>query len=384
MTKLLIATTVPGTIKAFLLPYADYFREQGWQVDALTGEGLSLSEIREHFDNIWTVKWARNPLNPNNLLGTPRRIQEIVKQNDYDLVHVHTPVASFVTRFALRKLKKVGKPKVIYTAHGFHFFKGNDPLKNCLFLSLEKTASRWTDHLIVINHEDYDATGLYHIITRDKISFHPGIGIDLKKYSSNLVSNITLKKFQLSLGITENTSLFVMIGEFSDRKRQKDALLAFSLIADGKIHLAFVGEGPSENKIKQMTKNLGLENKVSFLGRRSDISTILKAARASILPSKHEGLPRVILESMSMGTPVIASDIRGNRDLLKNGRGLLFPVGDIAALAKNMQALADSSNKAWEIGQKGLELIRQYSIQNLIKEHDELYLSLLRDISEKQ
>ena len=181
MPKLLIVTTIPMTIKGFLLPYAVYFRNKGWQVDALTGDGLTLSEVKDHFDNIWTVKWARNPLNINNLLGTPRRIQEIVRKNDYDLVHVHTPVASFVTRFSLRKLKRVGKPKVIYTAHGFHFFKGNNPLKNCLFLSLERIASSWTDHLIVINQEDYDAANRYRHAPNPKtgVSFLNGIGIDL-------------------------------------------------------------------------------------------------------------------------------------------------------------------------------------------------------------
>ena len=103
------------------------------------------------------TEWSRDPLKLQNLMVAPRQIQEVVAQEEYDLVHVHTPVAAFVSRYALNSLRKRGKPKLVYTVHGFHFYRGRAKLKNALFLALEKLAGRWTDYLIVINREDEEA-----------------------------------------------------------------------------------------------------------------------------------------------------------------------------------------------------------------------------------
>ena len=170
MPKLLIITTIQRTLRDFLLPYGDHFRSLGWQVDAMANVRDPYPVAEEHFDHFYAVDWGRNPLDPRNFGRTPRFIRELVEREKYDIVHVHTPVAAFVTRFALRKLRAAGTVKVVYTAHGFHFFKGNSPLKNFVFLNLEKLAGRWTDHLIVMNREDFSAAQTHRIVPPEHLT----------------------------------------------------------------------------------------------------------------------------------------------------------------------------------------------------------------------
>jgi Glycosyltransferase Family 4 len=150
MPKILMVTTIPSTLCAFLLPFADHLRKLGWQVDAMAQEITANAECVKTFDRVINVQWSRNPLELSNFFATPQAIQAIISDNDYDIIHVHTPVAAFVTRYALKNLKQ-RQLKVIYTAHGFHFHPRGKAWKNAIFLQLEKMAGRWTDYLVTIN-----------------------------------------------------------------------------------------------------------------------------------------------------------------------------------------------------------------------------------------
>jgi hypothetical protein len=161
MHRLLMVTTVPATFD-FLAPFAAHFRRAGWTVDALSGAGDGFRE-RDRFDHAFAVEWSRNPLDPRNLGRAPARVREVVARGRYDLVHVHTPVAAFVTRFALRR--RTGRaPRVVYTAHGFRFHPGGRPWSNAAFLSLELLAARWTDYLVVMNAEDAAAARRWRLV----------------------------------------------------------------------------------------------------------------------------------------------------------------------------------------------------------------------------
>ena len=187
MNRLLVITTVPASLRGFLLPFAYHFRAKGWWVDAMAQGVSTCAECLEAFDQVWEVEWSRNPLDPQNLSVAPRQIREVLAQGRYDLVHVHTPVAAFVTRYALNGFRKRGRPKVIYTAHGFHFYRGGALTKNAIFLSLEKLAGRWTDYLVVINREDEVAAKRYRIVPTERVRYMPGIGVDAECYSPSTI-----------------------------------------------------------------------------------------------------------------------------------------------------------------------------------------------------
>ncbi|MBD2361829.1 glycosyltransferase family 4 protein [Anabaena minutissima FACHB-250] len=373
MKSLLMVTTVPDTLSAFLIPFAHHFRTQGWQVDAMaTGVSQNVECIKA-FDQVWDIEWSRNPLNPLNLVVAPRIIQQVIRQEKYDLVHVHTPVAAFVTRYALKDLNKQNRLRVIYTAHGFHFYNGGEPLKNAIFLTLEKLAGRWTDYLVVINREDEETAKRYRLIPHEKIRYMPGIGVDLQYYNPQAVSDAEVEQLRQELGLAPDTPFFLSVAEFIPRKHPQDVVRAFAQLARPQACLAFAGDGTLMNQMQQLASQLGVQNQVRFLGVRRDIPTLMRAATATILASDREGLPRCVMESMSMETPVIGTDIRGTRDLLKEGCGLLVKVGDIEALTQGMAWLLDNPQAAQAIAKQGRERIASYELSYILKEYEALY-----------
>lgn len=373
MIKLLLIATIPGTLSGFLTPFAHHFRQKGLQVDAMAHGISDEAECLAAFDEVWDVEWSRNPLDPRNLLVAMPRICEVVAQNRYDIVHVHTPVAAFVTRYALKDLRKQLKLTVIYTAHGFHFHPGGNPLKNTIFLTLEKLAGLWTDYLVVINHEDEQAAKCYQLVPPERVYYTPGIGVDLDHYSINTVSDTEVIQVRQELGLAQTNSLLLMIAEFIPRKRHRDLLKAFALSDRSEAHLAFAGDGPLEGEMQQLATELGVQNQVHFLSYRLDIPALIRASVATILPSEQEGLPRSIMESLCMETPVIGTDIRGIRDLLKASCGLLVKVGDVKGLANALSWMLDHPEEAHAMGKRGKVHMANYNLKHIIKLHETLY-----------
>lgn len=376
MARLLIVSTISRFLRDFLLPYATHFRAQGWRVDALTHDTSTYPECQAAFDHLWEVNWSRNPLDPRNLHRTPQFIQTLVEREGYDIVHVHTPVAAFVTRFALRQRKST--PAMIYTAHGFHFHPAGHPLKNFLFAGLERRAGRWTDYLIVINHEDEHAARHMKLIAPEQLRYMPGIGVDHEGcYHPAQVDNSTIGTIRRELGLKASERYFAMVAEFIPRKRHADALRAFSYIIDPTVHLVFVGCGQLEQPVREMAHDLGLQRRVHFLGFRRDAAAIMRGAQATLLPSAQEGLPRCILESMSLEVPVIATDIRGVREMPIRECGKLVALGDITALAQAMHWIVQHPEDAAMLGKQGRAHLAPYTLHRLLTMHEDLYAEAL-------
>lgn len=373
MNSLLFVTTIPGTLSSFLGPIASHFQAKGWQVDAIA-QGISANpKCLEIFDRVWEVEWSRNPLDPQNLIVAPRQITEVLAQQGYDIVHVHTPVAAFVTRYALNGLRKRGRPKVIYTAHGFHFYHGGAPLKNAIFLALEKLAGRWTDYLVVINREDEEAAKRYRIVPTERTRYMPGIGVDIEHYSPNAVPEIEVLRVRQELGLALVTPLFLLVAEFIPRKRHHDVLKAFARLGRTEVHLAFAGDGLLMKEMQQLASDLGIQNQLHFLGLRQDIPTLVRASVATLLTSQQEGLPRSVMESLCLEIPVIGTEIRGTRELLEGGCGLLVKVGDVEGLAQAMAWVLDHPEDVQIMGKRGRERMATYDLGYILKLHEVLY-----------
>jgi glycosyltransferase involved in cell wall biosynthesis len=284
-------------------------------------------------------------------------------------------VAAFVTRMALRgprgPRENAGvRAKIVYTAHGFHFYKGGNFLKNAAFLALERLAAGWTDHAITINREDYDAALAYGIARRENLSLHPGIGLDFSRYSPGSVDISAVKNARLELALERNDELFLMTAEFNPGKRHRDALRALAMTGRKNFHLAFAGSGPLESRMKRLAFELGIAPRVHFLGRRSDVPLLALASRATVLPSEREGLSRSVMESVCLGVPVLGADARGIRELLTPERGTLFPVGNPAALAAAMILAVDDPRPRKPAPDP------LWRIERLLDEHEKLYRRL--------
>ena len=380
MPRLLIVTTVPASIP-FFLPYADHFRTAGWRVDALTGtlDGFGWAD---RFDAVHAVEWTRNPSALHRVLPAVRRVREIVGAGGYDLVHVHTPVASFVTRFALRHRDPATGPRVLYTAHGFHFYPGGPRARNAVFLGLEKLAARWTDWLVVMNREDEAAARRWRFLPDRRIRHMPGIGVDLRRYAPERVAPGVVRSLRDELGLGDDP-VVLMVAEFVARKRHADLLRAFAVMSRDRAlqraHLLLAGEGPLAQDARREAATLGIVGRVHFLGFRPDVPALMRAASVMVLPSQQEGLPRCVLEAMALGVPVVATRIRGTAELLEGGAGALVEVGDVEGLAGAIRSMLLDPEGSAEAARRGRERAARYDERAVVRLHEELYAEALAD-----
>lgn len=379
MKKILMVTTIPLTMRSFLIPLIQHFRAKGWLVDGMASEISNDAKCVAACDHVWDVDLSRNPLDPRNFLQAPNTIRQIVEQGKYDIVHVHTPVAALVTRYALNDLRKNNKVKIIYTAHGFHFHSGGHPITNNIFRAMEKLAGAWTDYLVVINKEDQQAAHRYNLLLAERILYMPGIGVNISNYDRKQVAEADIDRVRHELGLLPNNSLLLAVAEFTPNKRHKDMIQALAKLQRPDVHLAFAGEGPPEfiAEIKQLINELGVNNQTHFLGFRNDIQTLVCASKALLSTSNREGLPMSVMEALCLETPVIGTAVRGTSDLLADNVGLLVNVGDIAGLSNAMNWILEHPQEAQRMSEKGKQRMFDFDITNILNLHEKLYTEAL-------
>lgn len=332
--------------------------------------------VSDAFERVHHLPWTRKPWEPANLLATPPVLRRLVLENDYDIVHLHDPVAAFVGRYALRQLRRSADVKVVYTAHGFHFYEGAPKGQALVFRTLEWLASRWTDRLILINREDEVAAKRFPIPPAN-VRYFPGIGVDLSWYHPDRVSDEDVAQFRAALGVGPEVRLIALIAEFNPGKRHLDAVSALARSDRPEAHLVLAGIGPLEEKVREVARDLGVADRVHLLGFRRDIPVLLKASLALMLPSEREGLPRCIMEAAAMERPVLSTSIRGVSELVSEDFGVLTPVGDVEAMAATIREWTDDPAKAAAMGRRGREAMQKFDLQNLLRLHDDLYGQLL-------
>lgn len=374
---LLMAATVPVTLRAFLVPLARHFRELGWRVDGMASGISSSAECVSAFDRVWDIPWSRNPFDPRNLMQAAPLLREIVSREGYDLVHVHTPVAGFVTRFALRNSAHEPKPRVIYTAHGFHFYRGGPPVRNAIYRGLEKTAGRWTDALVVMNREDEAAAQHLGIVPTDRLRFMHGIGVDIAEYDALGVKTIQVEHLMSELHVPPFSELLLLVAELIPRKRPADVIRALAKMEHRHAQLLIAGTGPLRGELAQLAGKLSVADRVHFLGFRRDIPVLLRASKGMVLASEHEGLPRSVMEAMCMETPVIGSRIRGIEDLLEDGCGFLVEKGDCDGLARAMDHVLEEPDDARATAVRARAKMGLYELSGILKHHESLYREVL-------
>jgi glycosyltransferase involved in cell wall biosynthesis len=378
--RLLVVTTVSATLDAFLLPYADHYRARGWQVDALAAGATTHPGLDAHYDRLYDAAWQRGVGSVRHVWRTvralwsaPRAVRAIVVDGAYDLVHVHTPIAAWITRYALRH--RAPTTKVIYTAHGFHAYPGANRLRNAVLRTIERVAASWTDYLVVINADDFALATRDQLAPSDQIVHHHGIGVDTAHYRP--ASAVDRRSTRQAMGIDDAQTLIVVVAEFNRNKRQMDVIEALALLATKATAIPtvlFLGDGPRRSAIEALAVARGVAEHVRFLGHRRDVALIVASADALLLPSQREGLPRCLLEAMAMRVPVIASDARGSRDLVAQGRGTSYRTGDVAALASVLAALLRQPSDARVRAGRAADWIdREAALPHLLARHDALY-----------
>lgn len=270
--------------------------------------------------------FARSPVSITNITAY-RQMKQLMRKEEFDIVHCHTPVGGVLARLAAQKYRKRGM-KVLYTAHGFHFFSGA-PLKNWfIYYPVEKLCSYFTDILITINREDYSRA--QRKLKAKKVVYIPGVGVDLKAFGTHETDRVRKRQ---ELGIPEDGILLLSVGELNRNKNHAAVIQALREMEDHhNLYYVIAGEGILFQNLHQMILENGMEKSVKLLGYRDDIAELYDIADLFVLPSFREGLSVALMEAMASGLPTACSKIRGNTDLADEYGGCMFrpdSVGDI-------------------------------------------------------
>lgn len=314
--------------------------------------------------NFYDSHTYRNIFNLKDNYIAYRNLMNLLKKYDFDVIHCNTPIGGFLGRVCGRKAKV---PKIIYTAHGFHFYKGAPLYQQVIIRSVEKLLARWTDVIITMNTEDYKAAKKFKLRNNGSVYKIPGVGIDTEMYKNIKVDK---EAYREKLGLNAEDIICMSSGDLIKRKNYETSIRAVAKIDNPNLHYLICGKGPEEHRLKELTKELGVESRIHFLGYRTDIKELLKISDIFLFMSFQEGLPRSLMEAMASGLPCIASDIRGNRDLLDHMRDYLVEPKDICLTSDMIKELIEDDSSRLIQGQYNQEKIKKYDtkkVEELIK-----------------
>lgn len=345
---------VDFTLKHFLLPLIDGMQSHGWEVTAVCSDGPEIPGLRAKGYAVDTIPIARS-LNVIKHAVAVVRLVCYFRQQRFDILHVHTPVAALVARVAAF-LARV--PVVVYTAHGFYFHDEMPAWKRRLFVSLERFAGRFTDLLFTQSSEDAE-TAIQERISPAADTLAIGNGVDAGRFDPSLIGDG--RAMRRALGIPEEAFVIGIVARQVIEKGIMEFLEAAIAVAEKntEIHILMVGErlesdhaGDVEAELERAGAALG--KRLVATGARSDIPELLAAMDVFCLPSWREGMPRTIIEAMMMGKAVIATNIRGSREEVVPGEtGLLVTTRSPEALAEAFLTLAGDRQKVASMGAKG-------------------------------
>lgn len=325
MKKALMVASVASMIDQFNMRNIAILEQLGCRVEVAAnfnqGSNTSPQRVAEFKQELTDagrvyhqVDIPRSVFKVGSILRALKQVKTLCDREQYDLIHCHSPIGGVVARLAARKSRKKGT-KVIYTAHGFHFYKGA-PIKNwLLFYPMERLCARFTDLLITINREDYDLAS--RKMKAVKVAYVPGIGVDTAAFSGE--ADVTALREEL--GLNPEDKVILSVGELSRRKNHKVILEAVAKLSCPSAHYLICGIGPEEENLRNLAKQLGIEKQLHLLGFRRDIAKLLALADIYAFPSLQEGLPVALMEAMAAGKAVVCSGIRGNLDLVDDDYG---------------------------------------------------------------
>lgn len=370
MKKALIVSTVSRQFYLFEQVNIEILKELGYEVHGAANFAdynvrLEQLDIIRH-----PIDIQRNPFSIKNIKAY-FQLKKLMKEQAFDLVHCHSPVGGVLARLAA---KAAGIKKVIYTAHGFHFCKGAPLINWLLFYPVERLLSRYTDTIITINKEDYKRAKSFKSC---RVEYVPGIGIDTSSYGMPGIARWARRR---ELGIADDVVLIISVGEFSKRKNQQVIIKSLAAMKNDRIRLMLCGAGQKEKMLRLLVQKYGLEDKVIFMGYRNDIPQLLPLADIFVLSSYREGLTVAVMEAMASALPLVCSNVRGNRDLVKEGRGgYLVAPDDEAAFAKALARLIEDKKLRESFGAFNQKRVRQYDRQLVKRKMTDIYISMDKD-----
>ena len=363
--KKVLFTSHTANFQKFNRPFMQMLREQGYEVHyASMGE-----EQIEDCDKQFVVPFTRSPFTLSNVRAY-RQLKEIVDHEQYDLIHTHTPVGGVVTRLAARQARQRGT-RVIYTAHGFHFFTGAPLLNWLVYYPIERLMAHYTDVLITINAEDY-ARANRHFATN--VVYVPGVGVDSGRFIPKLTTG-EKHALRRSLGLKQSDFVMVYLAELSKRKNQLWLLAALRplLEASTEVHLLLAGQDSLHGQIERYLARYCLAGHVHLLGYRNDVHQLLQIADLSVSSSKQEGLPVHLMEAMFAGLPIVTTRCRGTTELVKDNKNGFVTGFDKQVFLQRVEQIRRDPKLAHRLGEQSRLQAHQYDLATISRTMEEIY-----------
>ena len=296
-----------------------------------------------------------------------KNLMNLLKTGNFEVIHCNTPIGGVIGRVCGKKAKI---KKVIYTAHGFHFYKGAPFINRTLFKWVEQIMAHWTDAIITMNKEDYQAAQKFKLRNHGNVYYIPGVGIDTEACRNK----VDKESFKRKLGLTNTDIICIAMGDLVKRKNYETSIKSIAKTNNPNLHFLICGKGPELKSLQKLTWDLNVEKQIHFLGFRSDIKELLAISDIFLFTTFQEGLPRSMMEAMAAGLPCVASNIRGNVDLIENGKGgYLRNPKDVDGFAEVINTLAKEKKLRESIGLSNLETIKKFDIENVKLVIKEIY-----------
>ena len=371
--------SVASMINQFNMPNIHLLQEMGCEVHVACNfkEGSTCSdekvlEIKRDLEELgipyYQIDFSRNVFRLDRAVKAYFQTVHLLKQQRFDFIHCHSPIGGMIGRLA----GHASRTKVMYTAHGFHFFKGA-PRRYWMFIyPIEKYCSKYTDMLLTINQEDYHrALEKFHA---KRTEYIPGVGIDVAKLQN---VSVDVKEKRKELGIPEDAFLVLSVGEVNDNKNHETVIRAFAKAEIPNSFYLICGKGAKTEELKELCKKLGVEEQVKFLGFRSDAKQICNCADVFAFPSKREGLGLSALEAMAAGRPLLTSNVHGINDYSINGMsGYNCAPLDVEGFAKAMRKLYEMPKEREQMGRRNKEQVWRFDIHRVDEIMRKLYSSM--------
>ena len=372
---LFVATVVKTHMMQFHLPYLKMFQDMGWETAvASRNDYEDPADCRIPFcDTYYDIPFERMPWKPKNWTAY-RMLKAIIDEGEYDIIHCHTPVGAMIARLAALSARKKGT-KVIYTAHGFHFFKGAPLLNWLLFFPVEWLLAPVTDVLITINREDYARAK--RLMKAKRIEYVPGIGIDTGKFHPDPAA---YREKRRELGFSEKDFLILTVAEMTKNKNHITHLQALALLKEkeefSNMHYLIVGRGEEWPNLEESARELGIADHVHFLGYRTDAPDLYRCSDLFLFMTYREGLSVALMEAMGSGLPILCSRIRGNVDLVEDGVSGMFPEIRAGEISQAILDLYRDPQRRAAYGAAAAEKVKLFDNENVHAQVKDIYLSL--------
>ncbi len=369
MKKILFAATITDHFYYFHLPYLKLFRDAGWEVHVAGKGDRELPDC----DFQYNIPFERSPFSKGNIEAY-KQLKKVIDDNDFDIIHCHTPMGGILSRIAASEKRKTGT-KVIYTAHGFHFYKGAPFMNWAIYFPVEWLMSYKTDCLITINDEDYSIAKKF--FRKPDVLKVDGVG-----YNNDLFYPVTCtekEEIRRKNGYSSQDKLLIYVAELNANKNQGMLVEIMSAIKNKNARLILVGADNFEGIYQQKAKELGVESKIDFLGHREDVAQLLKMSDICVASSLREGLPVNIMEAMAVGLPVVAGDNRGHRALINDkADGFIVKPNDSTSAAALVDLLLGDEALYKSVSERATENIKRFSKDTVYIQMKNVYSELKR------